>query len=94
MTKDEIERLRSAVLEGCAKNLRDFGYPDATADNLMDGPILCAFAKDMVLKFRDENCVREEPAYKMLTGLYDEMQAMQDQHMKKLAEIDKKGEKS
>lgn len=43
--------IKTQILEAVAANLREFGYPDAKADNVTSIGIFAAFAEPQVLNF-------------------------------------------
>lgn len=49
------EDLKKQIKEAVARNLRDFGYPDASADNVLAGGILTKFATRQIEDFADEH---------------------------------------
>lgn len=47
--------LKTQIKKAIAANLREFGYPDATADNILAGGILTMFAKGQIEDFAEEH---------------------------------------
>jgi len=48
-----FDKLRNAVLESVAKNLREFGYPDATAENVATDWLYAKFVLSNLEEERD-----------------------------------------
>jgi hypothetical protein len=46
--------MRDRIIQAGVKQLRDFGYPDCTAENILRVPVYKAFFRKMVEGTRDE----------------------------------------
>ena len=54
--------LKAQILEAVAANLREFGYPDAKADNITSTHLFSMFGRDQVQGFKDKHAGNAEVA--------------------------------
>ncbi len=47
--------MKDEILKAVARNLQEFGYPDAAADNVSKTKLFAMFGKSMVEEFRDKH---------------------------------------
>lgn len=66
--------LKERILDGVAKNLREFGYPDATAQNVATTKLFAMFGKDQVQDFMDEKCVGNPEAEQACREILTDME--------------------
>jgi hypothetical protein len=54
--------LRTDILGAVARNLREFGYPDCTADNVLTTKLFAMFARDQLVEFMEKHEGNQEVA--------------------------------
>lgn len=47
--------LETQIKEAIAANLREFGYPDASAENVLEGGVLTMFATRQIEEFAEQH---------------------------------------
>lgn len=47
--------MKDEILKAVARNLQEFGYPDAAADNVSKTKLFAMFGKSMVEEFQDKH---------------------------------------